>query len=812
MAQNWSIIVPEFTVNLCTNPSFELATTGWSASGSNTIARSAAQQFAGVYSLLCTYQNNTTLATLTISSGLSTGTTYTITARLLVPSNWNGGDIRLNASGFTSATVTQVREWDSADGETGKWVELEIRLATSADATGTILLQATVAPSAGRTVYLDALQIEAKAYPTTYCDGDQQGCVWAGVAHASASSRDEFEASGGRLKNLDTDFGFLTGADEGTGVFPLQMLFHPQPLLPGDNFQGINVQSRSNLMLRGGFEGETTPDLHAKRQALAKALNSRVGRIDRKPQPRQLYYHGAAVEKRIGVYYVAGLGVKDRIGTVGERIDGLQFYAPDPAWYDVGERAAVLGSTATANFRTVARQAGDGTWDDMGYPAVSGSLDPRGFAEDGTYIYIFGDFLNFAGLANADCLVRWNKQTRVYSDMGAANAIVRTMAVAANGDVYAGGDFTSIGGVAANRIAKWNGSTWSALGTGLNGICYKILPAPDGGIYVCGDFTTAGGSSRNYIAHYDGSTWNALGSGMNASTRDLATNSDNVLYAVGQFTSAGGVSVGRVAQWDGTAWSDMNGGFPSTVQSVVVARNNDVYVGGFFTATTAGAVANHVARWNGAQWSALGGGVSPGAVYKVFLDPSGVVLVSGSITDADGILVDRVAAWNGSEWYRLDIDLPGSSAIVYGASLSGDLYLAFNDSGAAVYSVPASVSYMGTEQAYPVIEIARSGGTAARVQQLKNVATRATLYMDYSLLDGEKLTIDLRPSNFSVVSSFYGPVPRAILPNSSTASFYLSPGNQSGGQINPISCFVYGEGSPTVTAVIRWRDTYSSYD
>ena len=175
MGQNWSIIVPEATTNLCTNPSFETATTGWTASGSNTIARSAAQQFAGGYSLLCTYQNNTTLTTLTISSGLSTGTTYTITARLRVPADWNGGDIRLNAASFTSATITQVREWDSATGETEKWVELEIRLATSADATGTILLQTTGAPSAGRTVYLDAVQIEGKAYRTRDCDGNQQG-------------------------------------------------------------------------------------------------------------------------------------------------------------------------------------------------------------------------------------------------------------------------------------------------------------------------------------------------------------------------------------------------------------------------------------------------------------------------------------------------------------------------------------------------------------------------------------------------------------------------------------------------------------
>ena len=36
--------------------------------------------------------------------------------------------------------------------------------------------------------------------------------------------------------------------------------------------------------------------------------------------------------------------------------------------------------------------------------------------------------------------------------------------------LYAGGDFTAAGGAAARRIAKWDGSTWSALGSGLTAI------------------------------------------------------------------------------------------------------------------------------------------------------------------------------------------------------------------------------------------------------------------------------------------------------------------------------------------------------
>lgn len=34
-------------------------------------------------------------------------------------------------------------------------------------------------------------------------------------------------------------------------------------------------------------------------------------------------------------------------------------------------------------------------------------------------------------------------------------------------DLYAGGTFTTAGGVTVNRIAKWNGTTWSALGSGM---------------------------------------------------------------------------------------------------------------------------------------------------------------------------------------------------------------------------------------------------------------------------------------------------------------------------------------------------------
>ena len=83
---NWKLIIPAATTNLCVNPSFETNTTGWSASGTNTIAQSSDAQMFGNYSLKATYQDNTTLASDSITLP-TTNTTYTLTAWLNVPAN-----------------------------------------------------------------------------------------------------------------------------------------------------------------------------------------------------------------------------------------------------------------------------------------------------------------------------------------------------------------------------------------------------------------------------------------------------------------------------------------------------------------------------------------------------------------------------------------------------------------------------------------------------------------------------------------------------------------------------------------------------
>ncbi|SPE50518.1 hypothetical protein SBV1_1150008 [Verrucomicrobia bacterium] len=73
-------------------------------------------------------------------------------------------------------------------------------------------------------------------------------------------------------------------------------------------------------------------------------------------------------------------------------------------------------------------------------------------------------------------------------------------------DLYAGGQFTTAGGVPATNTAKWDGSAWSALGSGISGGNNNSVPvlalAADGAghLFAGGNFSLAGTNVSPYIA------------------------------------------------------------------------------------------------------------------------------------------------------------------------------------------------------------------------------------------------------------------------------------------------------------------------
>src|SRR5204863_345530 len=77
-----------------------------------------------------------------------------------------------------------------------------------------------------------------------------------------------------------------------------------------------------------------------------------------------------------------------------------------------------------------------------------------------------------------------------------ANGEVVAAVVDGSGNLYIGGYFTLVDEVIANSIAKWNGSSWSALGSGVCcGGVVSTLAVSGSDLYAGGYFTSAGGSA-----------------------------------------------------------------------------------------------------------------------------------------------------------------------------------------------------------------------------------------------------------------------------------------------------------------------------
>ncbi|PWU19160.1 MAG: hypothetical protein C5B50_07290 [Verrucomicrobia bacterium] len=222
--------------------------------------------------------------------------------------------------------------------------------------------------------------------------------------------------------------------------------------------------------------------------------------------------------------------------------------------------------------------------------------------------------------------------------------------------LYAGGNFTTAGGVAANNIAQWDGTNWSALGSGMNG-AVNALAVSGSVVYAGGAFTMAGGNPANYIAQWNGSSWSALGSGMSgdgnfATTVYALALSGGTLYAGGYFTNAGGAAANAITRWDGTNWSPLGSGMTRSgygpwVYALLVSGNT-LYAGGMFD--TAGGVATlNIAQWNGSSWSAMGSGlfgrIPCCAQVNALAMSHGTLYVGGQFMPDN-----NVAQWNGSSW------------------------------------------------------------------------------------------------------------------------------------------------------------------
>ncbi len=181
-------------------------------------------------------------------------------------------------------------------------------------------------------------------------------------------------------------------------------------------------------------------------------------------------------------------------------------------------------STPPASFWQAARPTstqGAACWDGAAWTAVGSGFDTQGLG---------------GGAALA-----------VFDDGSGAGAML-----------YAGGGFNTAGVFGAHQVARWNGKTWSALGSGGTGADAGVaaLAVFDDGagagpaLYAGGDFTTVAGLAASHATRWDAAPWSQLGAGTDAPVSSLARRSPGpaaALYAGGGFAHAGGLPAGYLA-------------------------------------------------------------------------------------------------------------------------------------------------------------------------------------------------------------------------------------------------------------------------
>jgi hypothetical protein len=354
----------------------------------------------------------------------------------------------------------------------------------------------------------------------------------------------------------------------------------------------------------------------------------------------------------------------------------------------------------------------DGTnWFALGngvYGTTNGSPAPvvNALALDANGDVVAGGNFLYAGAIQANNVARWDGANWSSVGQGVYNGGT-TQAVAAlalrGSDMYVAGVFRSASGVNATNIARWDGAQWHAVGGGPSG-SYAALAVVGAELYLGGSFTNISGGAARNVARWNGASWEPLAPGTAGEILTqvycLGTDGTN-LYAGGDFVQAGTSGALGLAKWDGNRWSALaspksQGAWLGPI--AVAAAGKDLYVGGSGLITVGGLKPNRIAHWDGTRWDDMGGGVTGGdnRVYTI-LEDNGAVYVGGNFTTAGGVAARNVAWWDGANWHAMGSGL--NSNVLALCFHQGQLFAggAFSKRGDGAITLPGIARWDGSD-------------------------------------------------------------------------------------------------------------------
>ncbi len=302
-----------------------------------------------------------------------------------------------------------------------------------------------------------------------------------------------------------------------------------------------------------------------------------------------------------------------------------------------------------------------------------GSGYGRALAEFQSYLFLGGNMDQVGGVY-ADNLCYWNGSSWYY--VGNERYVVTLVvmpSLGANGTLFAGND--------VGKWESWDGAvrTIGALPQLLNGEIEDAIVHNDGAgeaIYAVGSFRNSDGSPMRRFARWKpgDSGWTQVGGGVGGGPgADVVYDIDvheGVFYLAGTFATAGGQASGGIASWNGSGWTHYGlvEGYIRDIEWFDDGSGPALYAGGEFTAIDGVAAAN-LARWKDGAWQAVGAGAN-GIIRELHVADLGdgpALYIAGSFTMINGQASSRFAILRSCE------------AVVCPGDTNGDNIVDFQD-------------------------------------------------------------------------------------------------------------------------------------
>jgi trimeric autotransporter adhesin len=308
--------------------------------------------------------------------------------------------------------------------------------------------------------------------------------------------------------------------------------------------------------------------------------------------------------------------------------------------------------------------------------------DPDGPGPGAARLVVGGTFPRAGGVYTQN-IAAFDLTSGTWSRLaGGLNAEPTALATLPDNSLVAVGPFAIAGDLVVPGIARWDGTSWSRIDTGLRSIS-TVHRTPDGSLLGVGTFRT-GPTLTAGIGRFDGTRWSLLvPASIGGTVTELTTLPDGQIVIAGWIWSVGDLQTSNIARWDGSAWRAFgpglrNNGRPGDVRSLAVLDSGELVAGGTFSLDVTGASRN-IARWTGSEWVGFGSG-SGDPVDALLATPNGLVATGRFGSPPPFYYPVSVARWTGSAWAPLGtepigprstslISLPDGSLVVGGGRM-----------------------------------------------------------------------------------------------------------------------------------------------